>query len=476
MVFPIAGGNQSTAYEISNSLRFADGYLNRTTSTATSDKKLTLSFWLKNGGFGTDRKIIAKYADGNNRFYVDVSSAGNLRTNAVIGGTNSFTMITDRVLLDHSAWMHIVLAFDTTQGTAANRIKIYVNGVQETSFSTETYPNQNLDLYWQTGTGTAGYVGYYRSGDTALGIGYLADVNFIDGAQKEASDFGRTDNNGVWVPKKYIGTYGDEGFFLEFKQTGTSADASGKGADTSGNTNHFDDNSMDATDVTTDTPNNNYCVLNPLTKRPAANGTITESNMEYEASTSDSSIFGTMGIPPGMKVYFEVKLVQNTAQNSIGIHNLYDGGDGDFVKGGSEAGTYSLKVRGAANTTQYFNNGGTSNTSTNNYSADTIIGVAIDNENGQIHYHVNGTYLNNSDPTDNNPVALVTGFGGSNEQYLHFSLDTSGGTNPKNQFNFGNPVHSISSANADANGHGSFEFAVPSGYFALNTKNLAEHG
>ena len=162
MVFSILPANtESAAYEIDNSLRFNDGDINRTTSTATSDKKLTLSFWLKNSVLGTDRKIIAKYADGNNRFYVDVSSAGNLRTNAIIGGTNSFTMITDRVLLDPSAWMHIVLAFDTTQGTAANRIKIYVNGVQETSFSTETYPNQNLDLYWQTGTGTAGYAVSY---------------------------------------------------------------------------------------------------------------------------------------------------------------------------------------------------------------------------------------------------------------------------------------------------------------------------
>ena len=476
MVFPIAGGNQSTAYEISNSLRFADGYLNRTTGTATSDKKLTLSFWLKNSVLGTDRKIIAKYADSNNRFYVDVSSAGNLRTNAIIGGTNSFTMITDRVLLDPSAWMHIVLAFDTTQGTAANRIKIYVNGVQETSFSTETYPNQNLDLYWNSAE-NAGYIGYYRSGDTALGIGYLADLNFIDGAQKEASDFGRTDGNGVWVPKKYLGTYGDEGFFLEFQQTGTSANASGKGADTSGNTNHFDDNSMATTDVTTDTPTNNYCTLNPLTKRPAANGTIAEGNLQYTAATNDSSIYGTMGITPGMKVYFEVKLVNNVAQNAIGIHNVYDGGDGAFIKGGGEAGTYSFKPRGASSVTQYFNNGSATNHSIDNVANDTIIGVAVDNANGQIHYSIAGTYINSSDPTDNNPVALVTGFGGASEQYLHFSLDTSGGASENiNQFNFGSPPYSESGGESDADGHGNFNQAVPSGYFALCTKNLAEYG
>jgi hypothetical protein len=227
------------------------------------------------------------------------------------------------------------------------------------------------------------------------------------------------------------------------------------------------------TDYAKDTPLNNYCVLNILTSR--GGGTIEEGNLKYTASGSDSSIFGTLGIPPGMKVYFEVKLVNNTAQNAIGIHNLYDGGDGAFVKGGSEAGTYSFKPRGSASVTQYFNNGSSTNTSTSNYANDTIIGVAVDNENGQIHYHVNGTYLNSSDPTDNNPTALVTGFGGSNEQYLHFSLDTTT-SQPINEFNFGSPPYAISSGNSDGNGHGNFEYAVPSGYYALNTKNLAEFG
>ena len=114
-----------------------------------------------------------------------------------------------------------------------------------------------------------------------------------------------------------------------------------------------------------------------------------------------------------MKVYFEVKLVQNTAQNSIGIHNLYDGGDGDFVKGGSETGTYSFKTRGASSVTQYFNNGSSNNHSVNNAANDTILGVAIDNENGQIHYSLDGTFINSSDPTDNNPVS-----------YTHLTLPT----------------------------------------------------
>ena len=284
------------------------------------------------------------------------------------------------------------------------------------------------------------------------------------------TSFGEFDeDSGIWKPIDVSGlTFGTNGFYLDFE------DSSNLGNDANGGTD-FTEVNLAATDQSTDTCTNNFCTLNPLTKRPAANGTIAEGNLQYTASTGDSSIFGTMAIPPGMKVYFEVKLVSNTAQNAVGIHNVYDGGDGAFVKGGSEAGTYSFKPRGAASVAQYFNNGSASN-SISHMANGTILGVAIDNENGQIHYNASGTFLNNSDPTDNDPVALVTGFGGASEQYLHFSLDTSGGTETVNQFNFGSPPYSESGGNSDANGHGNFNQAVPSGYFALNTKNLAEHG
>ena len=114
-----------------------------------------------------------------------------------------------------------------------------------------------------------------------------------------------------------------------------------------------------------DTCTNDFNTLNPLTKRPVANGTIAEGNLQYTAATGDSSIFGTMAISPGMKVYFEVKLVSNTAQNAIGIHNVYDPG-GTFVKGGSASGMYSFKPRGSASVTQYFNNGSSTDTGTSN--------------------------------------------------------------------------------------------------------------
>jgi len=382
-----------------------------------------------------------------------------------------FSVSTPGVLRDFSAWYHVVVMKDTTQSTETNRIKIYVNGVQQTLVEVqEGFPGQNLESTINTAAETQ----LFAQGDGEEFGGYACEVVFCDGQSLAADQFGEFDeDSGIWKPIDVSGlTFGTNGYYLNF------ADSSALGTDVSGNGNDYATANLAATDQSTDTCTNNFCTLNSLAARGSSGNTLAEGNLQYSAVADggDSSVFGTIGIPPGMKVYFEVKLVQNTAQNSIGIHNLYDGGDGAFVKGGSETGTYSFKPRGASSVTQYFNNGSANNHDVNNVANGTILGVAIDNDNGQIHYHIAGTYINSSDPTDNNPVALVTGFGGASEQYIHVSLDTSGGTEPINQFNFGSPMHSISSSNADANGHGNFEFAVPSGYFALCTKNLAEHG
>jgi len=468
----ILGANTlSDDFEITNSLRFdndSSTQLLFTPSSASNRRTYTVSFWIKRGSVGEQVNMFGTASEGDNVYFESGGKLGFFQE-----GSSQSYLITNRLFTDPTAWFNIVIAVDTTQGTAADRVKLYINGTQYTWDSSTTYPSQNYQ--GDINNNQEQKIGNGHHG--AIFDGHLAEFNLIDGTALGPTSFGKANDNNVWVPIDTASlTFGTNGYRLEFKQTGTSQNSSGIGADTSGNDNHWAVSNIAADHVSTDTPSNNFCTLNPLTKRPAANGTITEANLEYEASTNDSSIYGTLAIPAGMKVYFEVKLVSNTAQNALGIHNLYDGGDGEFVKGGSEAGTYSLKVRGSANTTQYFNNGSTNNTSTNNYANDTIIGVAVDNSNGQIHYHVDGTYINNSDPTDNNPVALVTGFGGSNEQYLHFSLDTSGGTDPKNQFNFGNPVHSISSSQADDAGYGNFEHDVPAGYYSLCTKNIAEYG
>ena len=480
MSAPLILGTNSikeTGFDVTNSIRFNDddsAKLSRTFDSGSNRKKFTFSCWVKRGNLGQG------HADLFGTNLDSGESAGAKSLSIGFTSSNTFTIDSDtgaalslstsRVFRDCSAWFHFVVAVDTTQSTASNRIKFYVNGVQETLSGNQ--PSQNADT--AVGRASEHTVGAdYNS----FFDGYMAEVAYLDDVQLDPTSFGQFNaTTNIWTPKELTDlTFGDNGFLLEFKQSGTSQNSSGLGADTSGGGHHFACTNLASTDQSTDTCTNNFCVLNPLTKRDGSNGTLREGNLEYEASGSDSSVYGTISVPAGMKIYFEVKLISNTAQNAIGIHNVYDGGDGAFVKGGAESGTYSYKVRGAANDTQYFNNGSLGGTVVSNYSNGTIIGVAVDNANGQIHYSANGTFINSSDPTDNSPAALVTGFGGSNEQYLHFSLDTTS-TQPKNQFNFGSPPYSISSGNSDSEGHGNFEYAVPSGYFALCTKNVAEYG
>ena len=465
-------------FEVSNSLRVNDGdsqYLSITPGSAGNTKLWTWSCWFKKCPTGADLGLFGQYIDANNYFRIKFRDDDRLQVDQYTSGSHAasagFNFILTQQLRDVSAWYHLVVAYDSAQGTDSNRVKIYINGTRVTAFNTETYPNQNVVTTLPV-DGTPIELG--RTTDSQFFNGYFAEVVLVDGSALAPTSFGEFDEDSptIWKPINVSGlTFGTNGFYLDFEASANL------GNDANGGTDLTEVN-IAATDQSTDTCTNNFCTLNALTTRGSSGNTLAEGNLQYSAvaGAGDSSVFGTIGIPPGMKVYFEVKLVQNTAQNSIGIHNLYDGGDGDFVKGGSETGTYSFKTRGASSVTQYFNNGNANNHSVNNAANDTILGVAIDNENGQIHYSLDGTFINSSDPTDNDPVALVTGFGGSTEQYIHTSLDTSGGTEPINQFNFGSPIYSESGGESDANGHGNFNQAVPSGYFALNTKNLAEHG
>jgi len=451
----------------SNSCRFdgTNAYMSKTPGSNGDAQKFTTSIWFKRGLLAGD---IRWFEMGDIMLYSGTN---------IIGFANrgfDFDVYTDsHFLMDLAAWYHVVWAVDTTQSTAANRVKIYVNGVLLTASNglngSTSYMDQNANL--ECNQQEIHRVGAAADDAAHKFDGYMSEFVHIDGAQLAPTSFGESDSDSeIWKPIDVSGlTFGTNGFYLDFKNSANLGNDANGGTD-------LTETGLSAFDQSTDTPTNNFCTLNPITKRPAANGTIAEGNLQYTAATGDSSIFGTIAIPPGMKVYFEVKLVNNVAQNAIGIHNEYDR-NGAFHKAGNETGGFSFKPRGAASVTQFANNGTVSNHSINNVANGTIIGVAVDNANGQIHYSIAGTYINSSDPTDNDPVALVTGFGGASEQYLHFSLDTSGGaTENINQFNFGSPPYSESGGNSDANGHGNFNQAVPSGYFALNTKNLAEHG
>ena len=466
MVFPIVGGTQSTGYEIDNSLRFNDADSPKLTKTfgsaGSSVRTFTISFWVKKCLNGKVNDVCGV----TNGLQFIFKSDDTLRINFFTPGTDYSDFVTSQLFRDPSAWYHIVLAVDTTQGTEANRKKLYVNGSQVTSFATQNFPTQNRDLSWNS---TAEHqVGYSAQSNDYSDI-YLSDFNSIDGQALAPTSFGETNDNGVWVPIKYTGSYGDNGFFLEFQQTGTSQNSSGIGADTSGNDNHFAVTNLAATDVTVDTPTNNFATVNPLI-RPYSGESLSEGNLKATATHASvsGSFWGTIPLTNG-KWYWECKIT--TLQNAhwIGVSD-------DLEKAGLGTTTAAARSYGIF----YKNNGKKSIDETesnygNTYAQGDIIGVALDMDNKNIYFSKNGTFQNSGDPTTG-----ASGTGKANSSALEAivlpACMQDNGDATVTEWNFGNPTFAISSGNADANGYGNFEYAVPSGYYSLCTKNLAEFG
>jgi len=316
-------------------------------------------------------------------------------------------------------------------------------------------------------------VGRYPNNDAYHMDGYISEFYFIDGTQYAASDFGETNDNGVWIPKKYDGTYGNNGFKLEFKQTGTSQNSSGIGADTSGQDEHFAVTNLAATDVTTDTPTNNFATLNPLIPVQQV-PTYSEGNTKvvFKDGGNGCSPLSTFAVNSG-KFYFEAKFVETSVvgRGAIGVgivdadkYNPYGDADDAFDL---ESFGYSYTTDGHAKT----NNSTSSFGST--YASGDIISVAVDFDNRQIYYSKNGTLQNSGDPTSG-----ASGTGSAHNFSVGTYYFSVYGYQDENswEMNFGNSPFSISSGNSDSRGYGNFEYAVPSGYYALCTKRLAEYG
>ena len=475
MVFPILPANTlSGGYDIENSWRGngSNSYFNRTLETPTSRRIWTFSVWTKRvPGTASNLMSFGPTAQYNDfRFNANDSLAWHIDDTV---NSSSTQLTPTRLFRDPSAWMHIVLAVDTTQGTDTNRAKIYINNVQQTF--TSVFPAQNYDFpglaadqVTQVGTRTGNDFGYTT--------GYLADVAFVDGTQLTPSSFGEADeDSGIWKPKELDVTWGNSGFFLEFKQTGTSADASGKGADTSGNGNHFDDNNADAYDITTDTPTNNFCTLNPLDigsdlrdNGSFAEGNLSLTNGDTTGQANQQRVRGTIGVTAG-KWYFETKPTGGTA--GIGVSAT----EAD-PHGGDSTNTLIMHYDGGGEI-RYYNGSGRTTVSSgvDTYTDDDIVQCALDMDNNKVYFGKNGTWQMSGDPTSG-----ATGTGAASivagNTMTPMGFDNSSGSAGLSSWNFGNPIHSISSGNADANGYGNFEYAPPSGYYALCTKNLAEFG
>ena len=307
------GASDASFYDesIDQSLRFEDGdsaYLSRTPSSAGNLRTFTWSGWVKRGNLGLQEELfVSDFNSAYAGFHFQFDSNDRLYVYQLTTTTSQIVLITNAVFRDTSNWYHIVLAVDTTDSTADDRVKLYVNGSQITSFSSRTNPSLNLDTYVNS-TSYAHYVGTGRTANEGLrGFfdGYMAEVNFIDGTALTPTSFGET-KNGVWIPKAISGlTYGTNGFRLTF------ADSSdiGNNANSSDGTNDYTPSNLDSTDVVLDSPTNNFAVLNPLVVSNNTNdNTFKEGNLEgTTGNNAGGNITGSIAIPSSGKWYFEFR-------------------------------------------------------------------------------------------------------------------------------------------------------------------------
>jgi hypothetical protein len=443
----LAGASgQGGGYNLTNSLRFrssASAYLNRTpASAATSRRIMTYSAWVKIGTLGTQRLLYEGYTSVSDLEYFYFNSSNQLEWGAQVNGGTSYGVRTPAVFRDPSAWYHVVIAIDTTQATDTNRIKIYVNGVQQTGLTTfySGFPAQNTDLEWNNQSSTqviawGGHTGYYD--------GYMAEINMVDGQALTPSSFGETSTTtGVWIPKKYTGTYGTNGFYLPFTDNSalTTSSNVGLGKDFSGNANYWTTNNISITsgstyDSMTDVPTltsataANYCVLSPIARGTQANGTITGGNLNLSTTTSDTRTYATFGFPTSGKYYWELTN-NNSGSKGQGIASVDANGD-----------TYHVLYFGDGNKQV----DGTNTSYGASYTTNDVIGVAVDIDNNQITFYKNGT----------SQGAISYTFSSRPTMFPYVRREAS--TDASYSFNFGQRP---------------FAYTPPTGFLRLNTFNL----
>ena len=454
----ILGANTlSTGYDVANSLTLDDdssAFLSKTFSgDGTHHDKGTVSVWLKRAELGAEQGIFT--AGSSNRHFIRFESGGNLTFRAT---TDSFHVQTTQVFRDPSAWYHIVIAYDTSQGTASNRVKMYVNGSQVSSFSQTDYPDQDLDI--KLGAAELNCIGKDSEQTNPYFDGYMCEFAYIDGTQLAASSFGEFDEDSpaIWKPKKFVNdvTFGTNGFYMEFKQTGTSANSSGIGADTSGNDNHFAVSGLAATDQGVDTCTNNFATLNTLYNF-YVDPTLAEGNTKVSHNAAWAGAKATMGVSTG-KWYWEVKLSGTMADHHHGVQQ-------ENVDEGAQ------NPQNTTGTTVFFNGDGgemkTDSTATTadygTFSDGDIMGLALDMDAGS--YGQLTIFKNGS--------AIVSDFNLAASSTTVMPFASIG--NSTAEYNFGNPAYANSSGVTDGK-YGDFEYAPPSGHYALCTKRLSEFG
>jgi len=449
-------------FDVDNSVRFNDGdsaYMHKT-AAAGNRRTFTFSTWFKRGQLGTNQQLFNSYSAANAGGFaymqLEAIESGVVGDRISLEVYGTILLKTTQVLRDPSSWYHLVIAVDTTSGTANNRCRMYLNGTEITDFVTRNNPDQNFDFAFNQNNIDM-YLGSNNYGGNKGNYfdGYMAEVVWIDGTQYAASDFGEFDeDSGIWKPLESVSdlTFGTNGFYLDFKASGNL------GNDANGGTDLTEVN-LAAADQATDTCTNNFATANPLANLKGAPA-FAQGNLEIIGDNSANHNWqSTIGLSSG-KWYWEMKSIASSPDTGLmfydqSIITQNHAGEGFATSG-------RLKII----------NNSTTGSAIGSTAQNDIHGMALDLDNGKMFIHRNGTYLSSGDPANGTNPLITTAQGLETEGIIGgFVYD---GTV---QLNFGGcPAFAISSGNADGDGFGNFEYAPPSGFFALCTKNLAEYG
>ena len=465
-----ANSAASGGYDVANSVRMNKGSSDSLSKalSAGSQRIATYSFWIKFCDLAASETSIyalTLWTDANNNFLVRFSDSGNLDLEILTAGGYAGRKVSNRKFRDFSAWYNFVIIVDTTDGTAADRLKIFVNGVRETSFSASTDPSSNADLKMNVNNQTL-YIGQTNGG--AYMDAYFAEVVWLDGTAAAATDFGEFDeDSGIWKPIDVSSlTAGTNGFYLDFKASGNL------GNDVFGGTD-LTENNIAAIDQSTDTCTNNFCTWNPL---DTFYNTMTfqEGNTQGTKPNSTVESYGTssFGVSAG-KWYAEFKVISFSGSNSTISFGIIDR---VAVQNDKEIGkhTYGISYKSNGNV---FSADGNLLTSQATFGAGDIIGIYIDIDNLKFYFAKNGTIANSG-----TGLAIPSLTSTANGVYF-FGFDNFQAGGSVHQANWGNPAYT-GTDQADVNGYGSFEYSPSAGTFdsaskdflALCTKNLAENG
>ena len=456
-------GSISTGYEIPGSIKFEEDNLEGMYAqpTAAGNRRTwTVSLWFKRTELTTSGHyhalILAKVGSESGSVYI--TPTDEIICDVGYGGTRNRQQTTMK-FRDTSAWYHIVWRVDTTQSTAADRHRLYVNGVLQEWTTIDGYPAQNFESFWNNNIPI--YVGIYGTLNNYGACAYIAEIHHTDGISNAPTEFGKFDeDSGIWKPIKYEGNYGAQGVYLPFD------DSSAIGKNGHGNDVNFTLQNIAAADYSTDTPTNNFCTFNPANM--SGNTAKLAEGSTFTASTANGAFttYGTMA-PSAGKWWWEgkIQVFADTAYACIGATtNLAGLPSVSAQLSGGHVIKLAKAQKWVLNDTGY--NYGTA------YSDGDYINVGLDLDNRKFYTYKNGTI----DDANGIDISSST-FDGYGDQWMPLVITYGSGGASSYEINFGGyRTYSISSPQSDANGYGTFEYAPPTGFYALCTKNLAEYG